>query len=1049
MSTAGSSPNQNWWVQRFQPSNIDSRPIWNLGAKISKSFALCIKESFCLLRPITRSALWSTFLSLTLCASAFSQQFGGIRGQVVDSDFGQPIAKASVTIMGSPFGAVTDDQGNFTISGVPPGVYTVQTRASSYIPKTVPDISVAAGSFNEMRFESVAEIEEMEELVVPGEIEKASETGLLTERQNASAVMDMIGQDFISRLGAANAGDAMKRMVGTSVTDGKYVAVRGMPDRYVNTLMNGGRLPSTDPDKRAINVDLFPGSILESINTYKTFTPDQPADFTGGSVDIRTRTFPDKPSFGSGFTVEYNSQATLNPDFLTYNGGGTGLFGGKANSRAIPQNVLSTTTPVPGSLNFKDPAKVESNLQKADAVNSAMRQMSPVIGLTNKAPPPNMSFNLQGGDSIELGQYEKVGVIGAFSYRNKYSYYGNGTRGNLALVQTNPATPKVFSATNPVSQQMQGKQEVLWGGLTGLSGQWDKDHKASINVMYNRGADDNATQRSDVADDGSQTDYQQIIDYGQRSLAYLQVIGEDIFEEARNFKLNWNGGLGQAQLQEPDQRQFSYGVDENGTYFDLSPTTAETDTTNDTLQRFQRQLTENSYYGIVDFTIPMFDQKERTDAFKTGFYQDYSQRDYSQASFIYPYGLSPTPGLPPQTSYTPTNGETWADVFLTPERSGLINPTGQYGDYMMSYSIFNQAGDSGTTGNNPGTDYQASQGVTASYLMADFKPFPQLTLVGGARFENTNIKIYGSTNLPTRYFGEFNGLSKIQQLDLLPAVSATFELTQGVNIRMAWSQTLARPSFKEMGPVITKDFTDDSYFLGNPGLQLSKANNYDFRVEWFPRAGEVLSLSLFYKDLQAPLEQTSFYDPATELNFFQYVNASSGTIRGLEFEARKRLDQLSSALRQFSLFFNYTYIASSVPITGQAAEFTDQSSRPLQGQPEYVINAGLNYDNDEYRFYAGLFYNVTGPLLYAAGAPFIPTGTTKVESYFPDVYQQPAPSLDFNITQGLTENWKLTFRGKNLLNPWFNQTQTLNGTEYIYSSYTKGWDLSLNAAYSF
>ena len=118
-------------------------------------------------------------LAALLSTPLFAQQFGGIRGQVVDSDFGQPIAKASVTIMGSPFGAITDDQGNFTISGVPPGVYTIQTRAPSYIPKTVPDISVAAGSFNEMRFESVAEVEEMEELVVPGDIEKASETGLL------------------------------------------------------------------------------------------------------------------------------------------------------------------------------------------------------------------------------------------------------------------------------------------------------------------------------------------------------------------------------------------------------------------------------------------------------------------------------------------------------------------------------------------------------------------------------------------------------------------------------------------------------------------------------------------------------------------------------------------------------------------------------------------------------------------------------------------------------------------------------------------------------
>ena len=263
-------------------------------------------------------------LALLLPAAELgAQQFGGIRGQVVDSDFGQPIGKASVTVLDTPFGAMTDDQGNFTISGVPPGIYSLQVRSSGYIPRTVPEVAVAGGSFNDLRLETVAEIEELEELVVPGEIEKASETGLLAERQEATAVMDMIGQDFISRLDAANAGDATKRMVGTSVVDGKYVAVRGMPDRYVNTLLNGGRLPSTDPDKRAINVDLFPGSILESINTYKTFTPDQPGDFTGGSVDIRTKTFPDKPSFGTGVTVEYNSQTTFNTNFLTYNGGGT------------------------------------------------------------------------------------------------------------------------------------------------------------------------------------------------------------------------------------------------------------------------------------------------------------------------------------------------------------------------------------------------------------------------------------------------------------------------------------------------------------------------------------------------------------------------------------------------------------------------------------------------------------------------------------------------------------------------------------------------------
>jgi hypothetical protein len=1009
-------------------------------------------SSFSQNRPLAFGALVTALLILPV-SHLPAQQFGGIRGQLVDSDFGQPIAKASVTILDTPFGAITDDQGNFTISGIPAGTYTLQTRASSYIPKTIPEVSVAAGSFNDLRLEAVAEIEEMEELVVPGEIEKASETGLLAERQEATAVMDMIGQDFISRLGAANAGDAMKRMVGTSVVDGKYVAVRGMPDRYVNTLLNGGRLPSTDPDKRAINVDLFPGSILESINTYKTFTPDQPGDFTGGSVDIRTKTFPDKPSFGTGVTLEYNSQTTFNTNFLTYQGGGTGPFGGKANGKMIPQSVINTPTPVPDTL-VGNPA----NLEQADAVNSAMRQMSPVVGLTNKTPPPNVSFNLQGGDSVELGPAgEQVGVIGAFSYRNKYSFYDDGERGNLFL----DPTPTGFNPVYDVDSQAQGKQEVLWGGLVGLSGQWDKDNKASLNIMYNLGADDNATQREAPAAVGDEVSYQQIIDYGERSLAYLQLTGENRIEEARNLKINWNGGLGQAQLLEPDQRQFSYVI-KDGVYYDPYQATVDpgppetTSPNNDMLQRFQRELSENSYYAIVDFTVPMLEEKERTDSLKTGFYSDYSQRSYTQASFNYPYGgIGGANG--PYTFYTPTDGSTWADVFLNPDYSGLLDPN-LAGDPMMSYSLFNQQS---TTSGATGTFYDASQAVTASYLMADFNLFPQLRLVGGTRFENTDLKVKGGVPLPPSLFppqqypnfaAGGNGLAKIQQLDLLPAVGATFNLMENVNLRFAWSQTLARPSFKEMGPVLTKDFTADEYFLGNPNLQLSKANNYDFRVEWFPRAGEVVAVSLFYKELQKPMEQVAKANPILDIDYLQYDNASTGLVYGLEIEARKRLDQLSSWLKNFSVYFNYSQIRSSVPLEAETARILEENgqsggNRPLQGQPEYIINAGLNYDNEEYKFYAGLYFNVTGPFLYAVGSP---SGIgTADENYYPDIYEQPAPSLDFNLTQGLTDNWKLTFRGKNLLNPFFNRTQTYNGVEYIYSSYTRGWDVSLNASYSF
>jgi TonB-dependent receptor len=276
-------------------------------------------------------------------------------------------------------------------------------------------------------------------------------------------------------------------------------------------------------------------------------------------------------------------------------------------------------------------------------------------------------------------------------------------------------------------------------------------------------------------------------------------------------------------------------------------------------------------------------------------------------------------------------------------------------------------------------------------------------------------------------------------LDLLPAVSANFQLMQDVNLRFAWSQTLARPSFKEMGPVVTQDFSDSTIFIGNPFLKLSSVNNYDFRAEYFPRAGEVLAASLFYKDLKRPIEQVIFALGQTQ--FFKYENSPEAQIWGLEVEARKRLDQLNPLLKNFSINFNFTYIQSQVTLTQQQTSEREirgfPGTRPLQGQPLYIINSGLSYDDQELGFYAGLFYNVTGPLLYAAGLDL------------PDIYEQPAPTLDFNLTQSLADQWKMTFRGKNLLNPIVRQTITYAGTEYDFLSYTKGFDLSLSVTYGF
>jgi TonB-dependent receptor len=992
-------------------------------------------SSFSQNRPLAFGALLAAFLILPVSPLP-AQQFGGIRGQLVDSDFGQPIAKASVTILDTPFGAITDDQGNFTISGIPAGTYTLQTRASSYIPKTIPEVTVAAGSFNDLRLEAVAEIEEMEELVVPGEIEKASETGLLAERQEATAVMDMIGQDFISRIGASTAGDAMKRITGTTVQDDKYVSVRGLSDRYVNTLLNGGRLPSTDPDKRAVNVDLFPGSAMESINVIKTFTPDQFGDFTGGSVDLRTRTYPEKASFGLSTTVEYNSQTSFNPNFQSYAGGGTGPFGLKANQRFIPQSVTSLGPNV--LVDMQPPLIWPNGLATGDQINDAMRQMSPVLSLKPKTPGPNTSINLQGGDEVDFGNEQKMGVFGAFSHRHKFSYYGDGTR-NLISRTLGSQDLDINSF-----QQGRSSESVLWGSLFTIGGQLDKDNRVSMNLIFNEQATDTTTSFLQNGGTPLSTIQANAIQYGERQLAFAQLTGDHTLPDAYFMKITWNGGLSEAQLLEPDQRAFQALYDEqNDRYSRLIDKSPVSDSSSPAL-RFQRQLNEVSYYTIADFLIPYFGKDDYSNSFKTGWYTDVAQRNYTQNSYDYVYGGATYPE--DFISYDAAGtGTTWSDVFLNPDRSGLVNPAGikpatglpTFGEEIMSWSLRDLSSDNGSF-------YTASQTVMASYVMTTFKPFEQLEFVGGARFENTYLDVASALD---DYEGDLGDLfpegpdNTITQLDLLPAVGATFQVMQNVNFRLAWSQTLARPSFKEIGPIITQDFGDSALFVGNPFIDLSTINNYDMRLEWFPRAGEVMSVSLFYKDIQAPIEQNiELYGLDTQL--YRYDNAVSATVWGWEVEFRKRLDQLHQWTKDFSIYFNFAQIQSQVLMTQQQISGRTNfgqtgDTRPLQGQPNYIINAGLNYDNPEYRFYAGLYYNVTGPFLYAAGLTL------------PDVYQQPAPSLDFNLTQGLTENWKMTFRAKNLLNPFFRQTTTINGIDYETVSFTKGYDLSLNVSYSF
>ncbi len=237
------------------------------------------------------------------------QRAGSIRGVVLDKDFGAPLANAQVMIVESDKKVTTSDQGNFVFGDVPPGKYTLVFSKDGYVRQVKSDVVVSSGQLTDLSVSLAGDFTDMEEFVVQEAppIGGSTEAGLLQIRAESPSLLDSISADLMSQAGASDAAGALRLVPGATVQDGKTAVIRGLPDRYVSSQMNGVRLPSADEDKRAVELDQFPSEVIESVRVSKTFTPDQQGDASGGAVDVRLKGIPDDPFFIK-FKAQYRLQ---------------------------------------------------------------------------------------------------------------------------------------------------------------------------------------------------------------------------------------------------------------------------------------------------------------------------------------------------------------------------------------------------------------------------------------------------------------------------------------------------------------------------------------------------------------------------------------------------------------------------------------------------------------------------------------------------------------------------------------------------------------------
>ncbi len=943
-------------------------------------------------------------------SSTYAQESGTIFGKVVDSATGEELIGANIFLEGTTIGAATDIEGNFKIGTVPAGTYTLIASMIGYSKFTVTDLEIKPGEQKKLDLSLVSEAYQTEEVVITARMILDNDAALLKNRQKSITVSDAIGSDMIKQSGSDNAGDALKKVVGTSVVDGKYVFVRGLGDRYSSTQLNGAELPSTDPNRKSFQMDLIPSNLLDNIVTLKTFTPDKPGNFSGGIVDIGTKSFPERFTLKLSGGTSYNSQTTGNAEFLTYQGGETDWLGIDDGTRGLPEifNDPNLAIPTEQGARFDD--------QQAATLNEVSKSFNNVMDVSRGTVPVNSNFSLSVGDNIPVGETSKFGYLASLTYRRDYSFYEGGEVGRYILsdIGSEELNPQLLL------NDSKGVGEANWGGLVTAAFNINPEQQISGNYFYSRSGIATTRymfgkwpQEFGLGEDSP--DYtNRVLHWMERDISSYQLRGDHLISGLLNTHADWSASFSETKQDEPDFRLVT-------SYTRIRPqdtTYTITGSNFDDPSRYFRTLADNNKTFNANLAIPFAQWNGYLSKFKFGGYLQLSDRNFNETIITY---------SPKNTLFNETGGD--LTTLFENENNGITDTSNIGGT--TRYTFGNTVFDRSFAKNN----YTGDQSIYAVYGMFEMPIFTDLKFVGGVRFETTDLSVLSlDPNIPE---------GKIDEQDWLPSVTFIYNLSGNMNLRVAGTQTLARPTFREIAPFSSKEFVNDVELSGNPNLQRTLIENYDIRWEWFLRPGEIFAVSAFYKNLKDPIE-IAFVEGSTRSNpIVNYTNVDRAKLLGVELEARLGMSYLTEAVKNFSLGFNLSLVSSTVDIAPseleqrRAIDPNTSDTRQLQGQSPYVLNIDLSYNNVESGTIAGIFFNSFGERLSKVSA-----------NATPDVFEKPAPLLNFTASQKLFELLTLNVGVKNILNSEYQEVYRYNDKDYIFQSYKLGISYSVGLTYS-
>jgi TonB-dependent receptor len=818
----------------------------------------------------------------TAQTSVAKVQSGTLLLTLLSSEDKKKIANATIYVKGLNTEAKSDKNG-FVDLTLPEGEQTLSVIHSDFSAQTI-KVTILAKEATSKSVELSPAALELEEFVVLAPHVEGSVAAVMAEEKNSESIASVIGSEQMKKQGDSNAASALKRVAGITLMGGKYIYVRGLGDRYSSTELNGMSLPSPNPIKRTVPLDMFPSGVIGSLQVQKTFSPDITGAFGGGYVNIRTKQKSDEDYVK--LKLGTSMHQTYGKDVTTYVGSQSDWMGMDTTYRPFPSQFNDAMIPVIGE-SKPSLTQTPSELQSM----TTTRTMNPV----SSTVPLGSNVAIEASQNFTLASKHKFNVLVNYEYKTdaqtktytSYDYLISRS-GEQTSTPDNTATNDVY------------KQSIQNGGM--------------INLAYNYENFDLRFTKLMILNTLNQTRFAEGT-FGENNSPEQQYYYE---WQERMMDINQlNGGL-----------DYNLGL-ENRVDFGFEMAEASESVPNDIFYNYKKPTSSSPYQFAYRQSELSFTNRTTDDTLTNAYIKNktifdfLSDEDYVElgASIEQKNREGRINRLRIQSSITDS-------TVISGPIDGILN---YYDPTKLSYDITSQ----------PKDQYDASLSQDALYFKSMIKPQENLEVIFGLRHVSLNQEVDQWALINNVVGTETYALNFTKDL---PSLSMKYALNDQNQFKMAYAQTYVFPDFREF---VNSEFTHPEFLAtiaGNPDLIETDIANYDLQYGFYFNDIDNITFSIFYKDMQNPIEDVQTYTTST-LDRYSFENSASAQLYGIELSWYKNLDFITSYLDNFTFSGNYTYIESDVTLTEAQKEKYVTQTRGLQGLSPEVLNLSLTYQD--------------------------------------------------------------------------------------------------------